>query len=64
MGAVPTQAKNKLIGKWSIDIGAVLTQTKHKWIGKWLIDIGAAPKTQTPTDKMMTDRYRCGPDST
>ena len=32
-------------------------------IGRWSIDIGAAKKTQTPTNKMMIDRYRCGPDS-
>ena len=31
-------------------------------IGKWSIDIGAI-LTQTQTDKMMTDRYRCGLDS-
>ena len=33
-------------------------------IGRWPIDMGAAPKTQTQTNKMMTDRYRCGPKKT
>ena len=46
-----------------ITIGAAPTQTEHKLIGIRLIDMGAPPKTQTHTNKMRIDRYRCGPDS-
>ena len=49
--------------EWQIDIGVVpKTQNEHKMIGRWSIDIGVA-STQTRTDKMTTDRYRCGPNS-
>ena len=50
-----------LTKQWPIDIGAVL-ETQTDMTRRWPIDIGATP-TQTQTDKMMTDRYRCGPNS-
>ena len=46
-----------------ITISATSTQTEHKLIGIRPIDMGAPPKTQTHNNKMMTDRYRCGPNS-
>ena len=44
MGAVPTQTKHKLIGKWLIDMGAAPTQTEL--IRRWPIDIGATLETK------------------
>ena len=30
---------------------------------EWPIDISVVSKTQTQTDKTMTDQYRCGPET-
>ena len=60
----PEKLKLKLTRQWLIDIGATLTRKlKLKLTWQWLIDIGAVLKTQTQTNKMITDRYRYGPNS-